>query len=465
MKLRRVVKWIVIVLALILIVPPLVVVLVNLRDEALSPAAQSQLTPPAVAREGNAALALWALDAPEGVDPVLVGRVVFDAYQALARETPTRNDWPIKRPYVATPFQFPTELACSDGQSACVSAYQGHAELVHQLAVKDAYLLERIAAIDSASNWHELAPPPTLSSQALAPEERLADLTGIYSLSLGVAALDIGEGRVAPGIARLEQDVRIARRVLAASDSLLCKMVAASMLRRVLLAYSELLSSARASPATVSALASSIEHVAVDLTPDERTLVPQLGFEARTLRIVVLELARGDTSGGGTGLEKAALWATPFLLKPNATSNLQAELIDAQKPLMQTNARDFARTRESSDAEIAQRGAAIAAFGWSSLYNPLGRELASNPPLLASAAARVHDDEVLLRAVRVKARMLARVLPFSEAASYLAQTPHDLADPYSGQAFPWLPADAAIGLTQMGAHPVKSLAVPLASKP
>src|SRR5271154_7110692 len=68
-----------------------IVVLVNFSDEALDARAATLLKepePPAAA-----AYALWAFDAPEGVDAAVVGRTVVDAWRRLAAESPYREDW------------------------------------------------------------------------------------------------------------------------------------------------------------------------------------------------------------------------------------------------------------------------------------------------------------------------------------------------------------------------------------
>ena len=458
-SLRHTARTIAFAVVLLLVLPVLAIVLVNLPDEALSAAASARLAYENAPAAGNDAAALWAFDAPPGVDAVLVGRAVYDSYQGLAHDDPLRADWTIKRFYADVPFQFPRELACGDPQSACVPTYLEQAQRVQALAGQQAALLERLGAIDGAAQWHELAPP----ASPQAPQERLTALTSIFSLSLGTAALDVVGGRSQAGVARLEQDTRIARRVMGASDSLLCKMVATDMLRRALLAYSELLSTQRSSAAQVTALTSSLERVAGDLTPAERSLAAPLDYEARILRTLVLQLAHGDTTSAGSPAERLALFATPVLLKPDATTNLQSELLDLETPLMTRDAAGFALGVGAVREALTQRSASFAALDWRALYNPLGKTLASDPPDLTGAAARVHDVEVLLRAVRLKARMERAAVPFADAQRFATSSEPRLVDPYSGAPFEWRAADAALVLPQQGSHPVRQIAIPLAS--
>ena len=459
MRILRIFGLGVLVLVALVLLSGIGVAIINFRDPPLDRPALGYLDPTerAAPSSDDPAFALWAFDAPKGVDPVSVGRALWQAYAALAHVNAARADWPIHMPYVAQPFHFPADLACADLASACVSTYLAHASRVEALVKSDQYLLDRLAAIDADAHWHEIAPPASPG----VPIARLADLSGVFSLSLAQASIEIEGGHPAQGVARLEQDTRIARRILGGSDSLLSKMVAAAMLRRSLLAYSELLSAASAQPPLIAALSTSLVRSTSDLSSDERSLLAPLRYEARTLYRLTLQLVGASGGSARDWRERLALWSTPFLLLPRATANLEATLWDIQAPMMNASTREFGQNQRPIQKRYVNAAEALGQPSWRSVYNPLGKIFASNAPDLTDFAARVFDDEVLMHAVRAKAYLMAQGVHFAQAERFLDDAQPSMRDPYSGAAFSWRPGDSAIALPERGAHGVTLVRVPL----
>jgi hypothetical protein len=469
MKFLRLLGRLVLALVGLVLILLIGVVAINLKDEDLTRDAQERIArvvPGEDPRASNGAYLLWAFDAPAGVDASALGHAVLDALAAVPPERVAQNDWTIRPPYTPQSFDFPVALACLDPNSACISQALAKPELLEAWVKAHAVLLERLAAIDSAPKWGAL---PQLEA-ANAPLPPVRPLIGTFSLSLDRAALEIERHHAAEGVALLEQDARIARRLLATSETVFMKSIAADLLRRTLLAYSEVLSTEQANAATVALLAASLDRVAADLSPAERSLAVPLDTEARRARNLALQVAHPSAGGGSGGssvgssggaLESLATRAAPLFFKPNATVNLEAELFDIEAPALDASPRAFATDVERIRGAFAARAADMGRPRFSSVYNPLGKIMAGYVPDLLDYAARVHDAQALMRAVRVQAWLMSHQVRFAQAKEVLDSMPSDRWDPYLERPFAWRAADAGIAVTQHSTRGVPFIKVPL----
>jgi hypothetical protein len=437
------------------------VVLLNLRDEALSPAAQSRLAAakdPSGSDAGNSAYLIWAFDAPAGVDATQIGRAVLEAFAAISRERVAQNDWSIQRLYQPVVVEFPATLACIDPNSACIDQALAKPDVLNKWVAENGFLLGRLALIDTAPHWSVI---PQLGA-ANAPLPPLRPLISTFSLSLDEAALEISEHHLQAGIVLLEQDVRIARRLLASSQSVVVKSVAADLLRRSMLAYSEILKGVRTDPVGVGLIAASLERVATDLTPGERGMQDVLAHEAESAADLADLVAHPGATLQGSFIERAATRAAPLFFKPAATINLEGELFDLEAAVLDADPASFAHQVESVRERFSDRAQAISHPALSSLYNPLGKVMAGYVPDLLDYAARIDDDQALLRAVRAQAWLMNQRVHFGQAQAILDRSPEDLWDPYLQRPWRWSAADAALIVTQHSSRGVPLVHVPLA---
>jgi len=67
----------------------------------------------------------------------------------------------------------------------------------------------------------------------------------------------------------------------------------------------------------------------------------------------------------------------------------------------------------------------------------------------------------LMHAVKAKARLMTQGVRFDQAARFLEDADASCREPYSGAAFSWRPAEAAIELPGRGSHAVALVRVPL----
>lgn len=444
-------------LILVLVV---VVLLVNLRDEPLSAKVQASLTqiaPDLVSDRNNAAYLVWAFDAPAGVDASNVGHALVAAYQAVSPTQVANNDWRIRPLYQPAPFDFPAALACIDPDSACIEVALNRPDGVREIVQSKAYLFDRLAQIDSAAVFG----PIPLLGPVNAPLPPVKPLIGIYSLSLLQAAVEIREHHADVGIGRLEQDVRIARRLLKTSDGLVMKAISADLLRRAMLAYSEILRAMQGDAATVGLLDASLGRVALDLNADERAMSAVLASEARRAADLARQVANPPPMSDGSLGERIATWAAPLFFKPNATIGLENRLFEIEAPLMDTSAAAFGQGEMATAKQFSAAAEEFTGLKSSAIYNPLGKIMAAYVPDLLDYVARVHDDEALMRAVRAQAALMSKRVPFVRAGQFLDGLPKDMWDPYTGQPFVWVPAESSLALTRHSSRGVAHLKVPL----
>ena len=439
---------------ILVLVLAIVLLLVNLPDRNLSESAKRWLGQSLSPRGADSVLAsLWALDAPAGVDATTVGRALRDAYLARTPEEIGRGDWNIAKPYRSQMFALPFELGCLDPASACVSSALAHSALVRSFAKQQQAVLDRIDLLEQGRPLAELPPPP----QPHAPAEQFAVLVAGHSLELALASVDVGDAKVAEGVARIERMTRLSRELLAGCETLACKVSASGMLRRSLLVYSELLNQTSAT----SALSDSLGKVALPLTPAELDLTKVLEFELQLAYNLDTSLAHAATSSAANPKEVLAVRVTPLFFKQDATFNLQAELADIEAPMVNASASTFEHAHADIFGHFRRRAELIGAISLASLYNPLGRILASGLPTLEEAAAQLHDVEVLEMAVRAKALLRVQRIHLSAAKAWLDQRPGGLFDPYTERALQFDASGSSLVLTQHGPRPVGKVLVGL----
>ena len=293
----------------------------------------------------------------------------------------------------------------------------------------EAWLLERYRGLLAYTQWRD---PLFLRVDATFPDYAVA-LEG-QQLWLAQAMQAASEGRADLVTAALEQDMQFWRRVLAAAESTVTKVVAVTALRKNLILGQQALLRlpAAGAPAAWS----------LPLSDAERSLRPCLvgewsyadatyhDMEASGLR------TPGQTTQGG-------FWAGLMLnlFQPQDSSNHQAaeylaiaQTLDVPPERLEAA---IVQVRKDRDEAAGTRLPPLR------LYNPLGAILvAITGPDFSNYALRIADLEGLRRATRLATELRARKLPASEVAAALPQA--TLRNPYNGEAFGWDAASASI---------------------
>ncbi len=214
---KKVLKWILITLVALIVVPLVLLVVINLFDEDLDPKAASYGEPRAatVPEAENAYFALVGLDASDGADGMAYARAWQNEVKAAALEKRKEK------------FVFPKRAkrppVCDPRQAPCVAELRDKsAEIVQQL---EAYKedLVRYDALLNLKRFEDVIDFPIRPDSTIPP---YAVIAGIQSAYLLRAGLDFEAGRHEDAIAAIERDLAFQRMFLSSSRTLIGKMVA-----------------------------------------------------------------------------------------------------------------------------------------------------------------------------------------------------------------------------------------------
>lgn len=217
----------------------------------------------------------------------------------------------------------------------------------------------------------------------------------------------------------LERSLKLGRRMLAGSATVLGKMVGAAHARRTALFISQMLPAvARADRKALAALAASL----APLSTSERSLAPvyhaELALFASALR----------------SCEEAEGTLACYFFQPNATVN--RHYFSFHKPFLAMEKAPAHRFDELRGAS-----GAVSLPWWSMLYNPMGKLWLPGSTGAApwDYVARLNDVDALFRLVALQAQIGERGLKAAEVPAFLAESGARYGDPYSGKPMGWDP--------------------------
>jgi len=423
--------------------------LVNAHDEPLAAEARTLLNAPAnpYAPTDNIYVALQGFDAPPAESVIAAGEARIENYN--------------RRAEAALRDPSPANLAGLTGKDAHRLAFRGdvsfirplessvwneapqHEQQLVRLLADNHELFERYLDLILLRGYYESVRPSTLTPEPTAPNE-------VRRLFLAQLALQMRAPKPLErqlGLAELESDIRLWRRVLTGEGTLRWKMLAIAFLQSDYLLLADL-----------------IADPEIDLVLNERyaeALVPvfdtgdfDLGKAfAAEFRIQVAALRAPDAEGrrGAQGwLERAAGRMTDHFLKPNATENLLAR----QTLRSMAAAADPATFYRASPAGTAAPAEDRSRWLPPLSYNPLGRLLAREltqpyrhyPP-------RAWDQAALQRLVRVAYEIRQRRIAPGGLEAFLRANPQWSTHPADGRPFRWDAGTNELRLQTVAQHP------------
>lgn len=388
---------------------------------------------PAVPDADNAYLDVLGLDAPAGIGPRALGLQRRDWLRARQAEPSAPGEWAFPQPQPArraalTPAQADLLDACAKVGAACTASLTAQDAQWTALIDAHALLLRRYDAMLQRPGWRE-----EMLTDVRAPVTPYQHALHAQRLRLVQAWRSARAGDAVDMRTRLESDGRFWRRVLAHSDHLIGKMVAANALQRhaewTALAVAQLPPPARAAavPASLSA----------PLDMRERSLRRALAGEWRFGRDALRHM------GSEAGPIRESL-----VFKPQDSSNRMARALLRLAVASEQPVGDVAAaTRRAVEAERTERGGALRR-----VYNPSGRLLTDIAwPTYADYALRVADTESLRAAALAVIGLHAAGVPRSEAAAALARGPWR--DVQTGRRFEWDDANACVRYERAASQP------------
>jgi len=423
--------------------------LVNGRDQALTPEVRALLTPPPNPYDAadNIYVALQGFDAPPAESVIAVGQARIEHYN--------RNvDAALRDPSAVSP----ESLAAKDAHRL---AFQGdvsfirplessvwneapqHEPQIETLLQDNHELIERYLDLILMRGYYETARPSALMPYPTAPNE----VRRLFLAQLALQMRARSHVRAQLGLAELEGDIRLWRRVLTGEGTLLWKMLAIAFLQSDYLL-----------------LADMIADPAIDLAPSERyaeSLVPlfdagdfDLGSAfAAEFRVQVATLRGPDPEArrGAQGwLERAGSRMSDHFLKLNATEDLLATGTRRWMAAAADPAKFFTLTQGSVAWPID--GGSMWLLPLS--YNPLGKALTAvvtqpyrhYPP-------RAWDQAALQRLVRLGYEIRQHRVAPADLAAFLRAHPQWSTHPAGGRPFLWDVATAELRMQTLARHP------------
>ena len=450
--LRRALKWLGIgllastALACLLFLGAL---LVNAHDEALAPEVRTLITAPVnpYAPADNIYVALQGFDAPPAESVIAAGEARIENYNrrvdaTLRDPSPANLESLTAKDAHRLLFQGDVSFIRPLESSVWNEAPQRESQLVKLLA-DNHELFERYLALILLRGYYETARPSTLTPDPAAPN-------GVRRLFLAQLALQMrapGQLERQLGLAELESDIRLWRRVLTGEGTLRWKMLAIAFLQSDYLLLADL-----------------IADPEIDLVLDERyaaALVPlfdagdfDLGKAfAAEFRVQVAALRAPDAEArrGARGwLERAGGRMTDQFLKPNATENLLARQTLRWMAAAADPGTFYRGTPSAVGGPAEDRSPWLLPLS----YNPLGRSIAA---VLTQAYShyprRAWDEAAFFRKQKAAYEIRRRRIAPRDLEEFLRANPQWSTHPADGRPFRWDAGTDELRVQTVAQHP------------
>jgi len=398
----------------------LVALLVNAHDEALIPEVRALLTPPPnpYGDQDNIYVALQGFDAPPAESVIAAGEARIEHYN--------RNIDAALRDSSAVSLE---GLAAKDAHRL---AFKGDVSFIRPLESSVWNEAPQYEQQIQARGYYETARPSALMPYPAVPNE-------VHRLFLAQLALQMRARRPVQrqlGLAELELDIRLWRRVLTGEGTLRWKMLAIAFLQSDYLLLADLI----ADPDVELALA---EKYADSLVPlfDAGDFDLGRAFAAE-FRVQITTLRSPDSAAhrGAQGwLERAGSRISDHFLELNATENLLATQTRRWMAAASDPAKFYRMNPGSAGGSTEQPRVWLLPL----TYNPLGKLLTAvvtqpyrhYPP-------RAWDEAALQRLVRAAYEIRLRRVAAADLAAFLQAHPQWSTHPADGRPFLW---DAGTG--------------------
>jgi hypothetical protein len=462
-KWKRVIKWSGWLLGgplAIIIFAYIVLLLINWRDQPPSAAALSlreeYRNRPSAPDADNAFVYVMGFGAPRDADPHEAGARRIQWIRTIPKnaEYPADGDpVPDNELGMADRSLFGKKIseACRRGSHECAAVLeQSDNDSIRSWITSEQWLLDRYLTLVRHPAWFESAP-----YDERAPLGSYSEVADGHKLLLARAYVLASENNITEVRTLLESDAQFWRRMLASSDILITKMIAINSLNR---SYKMGNLAVRRLPAQ-SQLAALPRGWTTPLTVAERSmrrcLIGEWDYATRHLERIKQSPSfdEFDPSNDNGLLGYIAGRALTPLFKPQATSNLYADLMIKATAANQRISEELALSQHAFDNPSSESSA----LGM--LYNPVGHLLlALASPAYAKYPARVTDVEGVRRAAVLAAELRARSVDLQNVSSELAASASR--SPYTDEPFAWDDAEQAIVFVGMetstrGRHAIK----------
>jgi hypothetical protein len=417
----RALKWILVALPVLVVLPLAAWIAVNAFDENLMPEAARYGEPraPGVPDAENGYYALLALAAGDGED----GMAYAKAWLAEARAAAKDNR--LERRPAAKRAKRPD--LCDTGQESCLAAVQGKAAEV--TARLEAYRedLDRYEKLIGFRRYEEILDYPL---RVVTGFPGYAEVRRAQLAFLARAVLAADSGDVEGAVAATERDIAFQRVMLGGARTLLGKMIACAAYWRDLAFVADLL---QRRPADVGPLRGRLQAALRPIDPAALRMSPVVEAEFSFTKHFLKDPTAPDPgSRPHSTYEKVAV---ALFFQPNASINMEFERLTALGA-----AADLPPSQGSAGLGKLAPGVQEMRFR-DYIYNPVGKILsriaAPAPGADAWNRLRLHDLDAYNRLIGLRVEMTAAEVTAEGTAGFVAQSDARFHDPYTGKPMTW----------------------------
>ena len=418
---------------------------INLIDEDLNPAVKPLLEVPAMtlAPERNGYLYLVGFGADADKNPHAVGTEIEKIVQAYYRTagswiTGPRIDEKVAGRGISIPHGA-LEKICDASKQPCLDRYLAESVTIAKLLQANAPVLVRYQRLIAYPGYQD-RPMYSFSD----PFPAYGGVASASRLTVVNAALRVADGRHREGAEAIAGDIRFWRRVLAGSNLLIGKMVAAKRIEDDLKHLNELIARY---PAFARDQATLLAEITQPLSTAEAefcgVLNQEMAIAVRSVHFLGQsrwkhrkEIREALVYPGSSTLGRLSVVA-PVGFLPNASLNLMNDFNVAAvsfcgvKPAVLIGAVTEAKSRLDAVRKSRVSGMAL-------LYNPLGKLfMDGTTPAFEDYRFRVIDIDGYLRATALHARIRAAGTRDDAIPGLIAQAGAAYHDPYTDKPIVW----------------------------
>ncbi len=406
------------------------VLIINSFDEELRPEVRTALAwqADALPDENNLFYALIGLHAALDHDVFRMGQLISEAHEKHYRQygpVPMFDPESVPGARALELVVDGHELCAVSADTRCLADYRENADWYRRTLADNRLLLSRYRALYGYPAYGE----PWLMAWSIPSYANVFRLQRLAHAAIGLQWLE-GETRQASDA--LSRDIRLWRRMLAGSRTLLSKMIALAHVSRDIGLFVEMYDSR---PADRHLRTAFQDAFAAPFSTEERNFRDVMTTELQVTAELFSRDPLDDRDPGWSHYADLA-WQF-FLLKENASLNDLYDSHMAAAELSELPDTAYAAGRETYRQRYEDSG-----FGWDMIYNPAGKLLSrmgAEPFPRYIAEIRAIDGR--LRLLRLKTRIHAKAICGEDIPGFLATSAPPLRNPFTGRPMSWDPTE------------------------
>lgn len=440
----RLISWIAGIIALLFIA----LVLINLFDENLDPGARAALDRSFTEKDTeNGFFVVAGLYAPADRNAHNYGLSLVTRWSREDAKPRQERDYGYdinNSSFAEMVRKVSPNTWCDWSRQSCLGAYAQHDRQIEQAASDGALLLQRYQSILGYPSYQDY-----IAGTLDTPMPPYLGITWVAGVRNAQCALLVQAGHSDACLEMLDEDIRIARKMLAGGRTILGKMVPVMLLNHDYRLLGEILGTdndaARTYPSQLAGMLAPLSAQELDFS---KALLEGFMTAPNLLREVQ------QLSGGPSALKPLRFLGSTIgrvFLKYNATLNLDYRL----RRLLIEQSHLSARAYINRLHEYNEKARSIVPrkFNLGMIYNPIGKiMLAVALPDYPTYMLRIHDLSGLRRLVEMQWQILRQGITPAQVPAYLKKAGAQGQNPYTEQPLDWDAGKHTLSFTPRGRH-------------